>query len=546
MKLKFIAVLLAGSAFTISAPAFAAQQPATPPADQPAPEQPDQSDATADQTIAQSSQVDEAAAKIELLQAQVDSLQNSIEQLKGQLVKATPTWKGGPQYDDKDAGFSFKPKGLIQWDAGYNGFPRGNELRGQILGINPNGTQAAGAGLQYNNLGWNTRARRLTIGADGTLPGGFRYSAEFNLAQATVDYEDIYIAYDFQHAPVTAQVGYFYPFSSLETMTSSKYTSFMERAGFTDAFNYNRRLGIAFLANDKKNDSWDIQGGIFSETQNNANFTRTGWQASLRGVYSPQLGNVRLHVGANYQHRVNTQESLAQQYRARPLNQITDQRFIDTGNIASKGDDTVGLELGAIYKQFHFAAEGQKVWVNHAYDAAEIAAISADLNDNDTIPASALPGYNGDPSFWSGYVELGFYLTGETRGYKNGRWDRTKVLHPFNQGGWGAFQINGRIDYVDLNDRVDSSSSSVAAPFYVNGGRQTGYELSLIWNPIDYVRFMAQYAHIDVKGGPRASVSTAAVPTAAQLGMFPFGTTTPANERKYSSDTFGVRAQVDF
>src|SRR5213075_944170 len=130
---------------------------------------------------------------------------------------------------------------------------------GTILGINPNGTESTGAGLNYANLGWNGRARRLTIGADGTIPGGFRYSAEFNLAQGSVDYEDIWLAYDVHNSPVTFQVGYFYPFSSLETMTSSKFTSFMERASIHDAFSYNRRLGIAFLANDKKADLWTFQ-----------------------------------------------------------------------------------------------------------------------------------------------------------------------------------------------------------------------------------------------------------------------------------------------
>src|SRR5262249_8051851 len=145
-----------------SAPAFAAAQPA--PADaqaQPEQTEPDQSDATADAAIANAGQVDEAAAKIELLQAQVDGLQASIEQLKGQLVKTTPTWKGGPQFDDKDAGFSFKPRGAMQFDAGYVGFPNGKNLPGTVGGLN------------YNNLGWNSRARRLLIGADGTLPGGF-------------------------------------------------------------------------------------------------------------------------------------------------------------------------------------------------------------------------------------------------------------------------------------------------------------------------------------------------------------------------------------
>ena len=89
---------------------------------------------------------------------------------------------------------------------------------------------------------------------------------------------------------MTAQVGNIYPFSSLETMTSSKVTSFLERAGFTDAFNYNRRLGIAFSANDRKLDRWTFQAGIFNEPINNGDFTRTGWQASARGVFSPTVG----------------------------------------------------------------------------------------------------------------------------------------------------------------------------------------------------------------------------------------------------------------
>jgi phosphate-selective porin OprO/OprP len=199
MKLKLVSALLAGCAMCISAPAFAQTPP--PAADAPAPADPDPSDAEADATIANAQPVDDAAAKIELMQQQIEALQASIDQMKTSMVKATPSWKGAPQYDDKDAGFSFKPRGALQFDAGYVGFPRGDEHRGTIAG-----------GLNYNNLGWNSRPRRLLIGADGTLPGGFRYSVEFNLAQATVDYEDMWLAYDFKDSPLTVQVGYFYPF----------------------------------------------------------------------------------------------------------------------------------------------------------------------------------------------------------------------------------------------------------------------------------------------------------------------------------------------
>src|SRR6476660_9912305 len=115
MKLKFVAALLAGSAMSLSAPTYAAQDPA---AAQPEQTEPDTSDATADA---------------------------AIEQVKAGMVKATPSWKGAPQWEDKDAGFSFKPKGLVQFDAGYTGFPKGNELRGTVGGLN------------FGNLGWNSR-----------------------------------------------------------------------------------------------------------------------------------------------------------------------------------------------------------------------------------------------------------------------------------------------------------------------------------------------------------------------------------------------------
>jgi len=504
MRKKFtVAALLAGSAFIMSAPAQA-QDTA----------QPDQSDATADATIQGAAQVDALQAKIELLQAQVEALQEALEGVKAQQAKAVPSWKGGPEFADKVAGFTFKPKGFAQFDAGYVGFP-GGEQRGTVSGLN------------FANLGFNTRARRLVIGAEGTLPGRFGYKVEFNLAQGTVDYEDIVLTYDFEKAPLQVAIGNFYPYSSLETMTSSRLGSFMERASFTDAFNYNRRLGVGVQWSDKKTDSYLVQAGIFSTPINDASFNRTGWQASLRGLYSPALGSTRLHIGANLQYRTNNKEAMGQQYRTRPLTQVTDQRFIDTGALASKGDTTVGVEFAAIHKSLHVAAEAQKVWVRDAFSS-----VALDPDNNDT-PTGTL--YNGDPSFWGGYFEVGYFLTGETRAYKGGKWDRTKVLKPWSDGGWGAFQVNGRVDYVDLSDRVDDAPTTglaFSAPYYVNGGKQLGLQASVIWNPVDWVRFMAQLGHLEVTGGPKA------------LGLV--DPLKPANKRNFGVKSLSARAQVEF
>jgi phosphate-selective porin OprO/OprP len=518
-----IRALLAGTALILAAPAWA--QTSAPATETPEPTEPDQSDAAADAAIAEAAPVDDAQAKIELLAQQVEALQAQLEAMKKDLVKATPTWKGAPEWADKDSGFSFKPKGFMQFDAGYVGFPNGDERRGTQNNLN------------YGNLGFNSRARRLVFGAEGGLPGGFKYKAEFNFAQGTVDYEDILLSYDLKNSPLTVTIGNFYPYSSLETVTSSRLGSMLERASFTDAFNYNRRLGIGLSLADKKADRYTLSAGMFSTVINdNTNFNRTGWEASIRGTYSPPVGSGLLHLGASFHHRVNNQEALAQQYRSRPLTQITDQRFVDTGNIASKGDDSVGLELGGVFKSFHFAAEAQKLWVRHAYSAAEIAAQNATAGTNDTIPGGAVA-LNGNPSFEGAYGEVGYYLTGETRGYKGGKWDRTKVLKPFDKGGWGAIQVNGRIDYLNLNDSVGPAGANlaVANANYINGGKQLGYQLSVIWNPMDYLRFMAQYGHVDVTGGPRA-ISP----------LFSAVDLTPINKRDYNVDTAAVRAQLEF
>lgn len=453
----------------------------------------------------------DAAANTVMLQEQVDRLRQQLEALQAQMAqvaKASPTFKGAPEFVS-DNGFKFKMKGFAQFDAGYVSTPGPN-----LAGV--------AAGLNYQNLGWNTRARRLVIGAEGSLPGGFGFKTEFNLAQGTVDYEDVILTYQRKGSPLQFTVGNFYPLSSLDTMTSSRLGSFLERAAFTDAFNYNRRLGLAIAYLDPA-DQYSLTAGLFSQEINNTNFNRTGWQASARATYSPVLGNTRLHLGANYQHRVAQRDAQNVRYRSRPFTQVTDQRFIDTGAIAADGDDIAGFELGAIHGPLHFAGEAQKVWVR-GYRPGKL------FGANNGADNAAF--YAGDPSFTSAYAEVGYYLTGETRGYKGGKWDRTKVLNPFDEGGWGALQLNARLDYVDLEDRV-ATGPTLAAPDFVNGGKQTGYQLSLIWNPMDYLRFMAQYARAHVVGGPRAGT---VVPTSIK----------PVDERSYDVDTFALRAQIEF
>ena len=460
-----------------------------------------------------------SAADMEFLKAQVMALQAQVQQLTARTAKAEPSWKGAPQWSES-GGWSFKPKGVIQFDAGYVSLPKKIAGTVAVAGTSP------GSGVNTNNLGWGERARRLIFGVEGSIPGGFGYKFELEMSQGGVNYEDMVISYQKPGSPFSITLGHQYPLSSLELLTSNRFTTFMERAGMTDAFGYGRRLGGTVQYTDPAG-QWALAGGLYGEDVANANVARTGWQASVRGYYSPMIGDVQGHIGFQYQHRVSPKDAQNVRYRQRPYTQVTDQRFIDTGAIAARGDDILGGELAAIYKSFHFASEYQMVWVRSIKPGSAFG-----VNNGAGTANFALD----DPKFRSGYVEVGYYLTGETRGYKGGKWDRTKVLHPITDGGMGAFQVNARADFTDLNERVAPGTVLTGNGItYINGGTSKGYEASLIWLPIDYVKFMLQYAHSDISGGPSARAFSL------------YATPAPAGFRhKYGVDAMTFRTQLDF
>ncbi|MGH6659433.1 MAG: OprO/OprP family phosphate-selective porin, partial [Sphingomicrobium sp.] len=504
-------------------PAVAAQEP---PAAQEAldPTDPDTSDTAADAAIADAQPVNDAEAKIELLQAQVEALQASIDQLKAQVVKTTPSWKGGPLYEDKDEGWSFKPRGRIQWDAGFVSNPDDNIIT--------------------RNLGFNTRARRIRLGAEGTIPGGFGYKFEMDYANSNVGFGDVIITYAPKGKVWNWALGNQETNNGLEQQTSSRFTSFIERAAFDDAFVNTRRIG-ANLGLVSKAGDMRFNAGLFAAHSIDSGLDNEGWIAAMRGVFSPLMGTTQLHLAANYQHRkfqannngVNTPSSGAPsnnqlaRYRARPFTQLTDIRFVDTGNFAAKSDDIFGLEFAAIHKSLHFASEAQFLRAN-SYGAGDTLGFvdSATLNLFPGNTAAVLVP-SGNPSFWGGYAELGYFFTGETRGYKNGTFDRTKVLKPFSKGGWGALQLNGRLDYLDLdsnkvkNGFTNNFQTGGFTPS-INlgrGGRQLGLLTSLIWIPEDYMRFYLQYSHAEITGGPLA-------------GTVKPDSSKPLDDRKYGVD----------
>ncbi len=367
-------------------------------------------------------------------------------------------WKGAPEISG-EGGWSFKPRGRLQMDAGTINAP---DSTGVVDGF-------------------GSELRRARLGVEGDIPGGFGYKFEVDFAGNKVELTDAILTY--ATGGLTISAGQHNNFQSLEELTSDLHSSFIERAAFTDAFGFERRLG---LSAQYKTGNLLLQAGAFSD--NVGKLPGQSFSLDGRAVYMPKFGNAQLHLGGSV-HYADLETADSVRYRQRPHVHFTSTRFVDTGSMPAYSEAGYGLEAAVIAGPFH--AAGEAFWQ------------SVDRSD-------ALP----DADFFGGYAEVGYFLTGgDSRGYKSGKFDRIKPARPLGDGGIGAVQVNLRYDYLDLTDGP------------VVGGTQDGYMGSLIWTQTAYTRLMLNYARLSYRDA-----------------VFPMA----GGDASYDVDTIAIRAQVDF
>ncbi|HEX8574578.1 MAG TPA: porin [Allosphingosinicella sp.] len=427
----------------------------------------------------------DVAAEVAAMRAEIAALRAEVAELKGSRKAEAPAAPASAASATAAApaqapgggggGVTFKPFGRLQYDAGWVESP---------------------AGVSDRGLGFASEVRRARIGAEGNIPGGFGYKIEVDFANNEVEITDAFLTYK-PSKVLALTLGQHNNFQSMEELTSSRFLSFMERAAFTDAFNFERRIGLS--ATWSKGDLI-AQGGIFTDNIEDLADAQDAVglgdendsaSADARIVYAPKLGRTQLHLGASAHWRDNGDTAAsgpATRYRQRPFVHTSNSRFLATPALRVGTESNYGLEAALVRGPLHAAAEAH--WLSA-----------------DTLTAGL------SPTFFGGYAEIGWFLTGESRGYKGGRWDRTKVRRPVGDGGAGAFQINLRYDHLDL------------AGGAINGGRQRGYEASLVWIAQDHVRFLLNYGHLRFDDSAIAAAG---------------------GDRDYGIDVFGARAQVDF
>jgi phosphate-selective porin OprO and OprP len=187
-----------------------------------------------------------------------------------------------------------------------------------------------------------------------------------------------------------------------------------------------------------------------------------------------------LHLGADAEflirpphNEITRVETLT--FTDRPELRIDPTQLISTGAIANVSSAQVyGVEAAGTYGPLFF--QGEYFWYNV-----------------DRGAATGLPPI-GAPSlqFQGGYAQASYVLTGETHKYNAAAAAYLGVVpeHPFSlaDGGWGAWEIGGRVSTMDLNNQLGT-------PTGIAGGDQTIYTVGLNWYVNRNVRFMFDYLH---------------------------------------------------
>lgn len=321
--------------------------------------------------------------------------------------------------------------------------------------------------------GTELRSARLAVaGKSDTI--AFKFEMEYDQAGeiiATDAYADL--------APKSTswkiRVGQFKTPNSLEEQTSGRFVTFAERAEFTDAFEFDRRVGVAAHTKGK---AWTFMAGAFGGDINDTP-SQEGFALAARGTYAPvQTDAMLVHLGASVRYREIGDRQSRLRYRQRPFSHLPG-RMISTGSVA-ESDTLIGLEAAVLRGPLWASLE-------YADVRSELAA-------------------GGTGNFTGSGFETGYFFGGE-RTYKDGKFDRPKVNHPVTEHGLGALSVSAAYDTLDLTDAG------------VDGGAMSTALLGLSWYPTSKTRLGLSIFQSDANLGTSTSGLDPAFADAVRAGI---------------------------
>ena len=365
---------------------------------------------------------------------------NAKEQPKEKVVSndvAIKLDKGGIKLQSTEGEFSAKIGGRIQMDAAWY------DEDGSEMG---NGSEVRRARFYLQGKMFNDWGYKLQYDFVGTGRGGIR---------------DAFLSYN-GFDGVELKAGNFKNPFMLQEQTSSKYISFTERS-LMDAFADGRHLGVMVSTKHKY---WTLAAGVFGNAVNTASAGKDeGWGVTGRGTYAFINEKTRvIHLGAAASYRGLGDKETAR-FKQQAETHVSGINIVDTKTINNVDNYLkVGAEFAVIEKSFSFQSEYIRTIVEREAQA--------------------------NVHFEGWYAEAAYFLTGESRQYKKGKFGGISPQHVVGRDGLGAWQIASRYSVIDLNDNT------------INGGKAESFTLGVNWFPTSTLRFSANYVNVlAIEGG---------------------------------------------
>ena len=271
--------------------------------------------------------------------------------------------------------------------------------------------------------------RRFRLGLEGEVTSKLSYEFEIDIDDdGVIELEDAYLNFESGDGPFI-RFGQFNTPNSLDEQTSSRFLAVFERAGFVDAFDLGRQVGV--LGGFERED-WRIEAGLFGANLKDGDLSQVTSLAA-RAVYSPAFGETgRFHLGASFRTREFT-ASVEPIAFSGPAFSRSDDELIETPS--AYGDDLfVGLEVATLWNTSWIASEAGLLRATESSDSSR-------------------------KSDFSGvYAEIGHFIGGR-RTYRSGKFKRPKIDRPLSQGGAGGLSLVLRYDHLDLADGFASSGA---------------------------------------------------------------------------------------
>ncbi len=309
--------------------------------------------------------------------------------------------------------------------------------------------------------------RRGRIKFDGKAYGILEWDLDVELiAQPSVTFDDLW--FGLTQLPVigNARAGHVKIPMGLESVTSNRALTFLERSSAFDAFWQEYDPGILIFNNWSDTDgTWAACFHRIDDQTDTADFGDGEYAGTFRATFLPLHSDddtCLLHIGAAYQVRDTKFDPAsgrdAVRFRARPElrngNTPGTPRFVDTGLIGGNAVHTM-------------AAEAALIWGPFSVQAEYAAAMTTDAVTGGVDRGTAM--------FQGWYAQASYFLTGESRAYDRrlGRFARVRPKQNF----WtmeddgcgkkvpcfhaGAWELAARYSVIDLNDAGFSAAKCV-------------------------------------------------------------------------------------